>query len=228
MTVKRKLQAQRGATITAALLFFLVAAVCGSIILAAATATASRVKNQAKDAQAFYAVTSAARLIRDDLMDSKWKLTLTETYGDDGTPTVVVSGLTVDPTDTFVRDLVASTFADNKLVIDSEIQITSDDLPTVYAKADANKLKYNKAEESLKLNITLTNYGGDNKFDPASYKERDDNGNQLYWVSVELCSMRVPEMDNIVSDDRDATGKGTVKREIGLTWDDPIIRKVER
>ena len=244
MAVKQKLCSRLGATLMAALLFFLVAAVCGSIILAAATATVSRVKNQAKDAQAYYAVTSAAQLIRDDLMDSRWLITLNEEYENH----VIKSGSTTitgiqlvdkymkplkdeDMKKTFVRDLLFGSSISN-LVTADEIQISVsnvgdvDVFPTIYAKAKS--LPYTDpstsktVDEGCKLSVTLTNDTSEDRF--TRYKETDDDGHQLYWVKISLRSVKNPAGFQILSDGR-VNGTGTVTRTICIGWDDPVLEK---
>lgn len=252
MAVKSKIRSQRGATLMAALLFFLVAAVCGSIILAAATATLSRVKNQAKDAQAYYAVTSAAQLIRDDLMDSIWRITFEERYSLDASENLTVNtevksiklqkiqnGKLGDLTseeekNTFVSDFISQpATVITSMVKDSEITISLPTLtgfPVIYAKAKdnlpfkTNDVDVEKNGCTLKLIITNRADGGDSKF--TSYKETDDSGNQLYWVTVSLRSVTIPGGYQIESDARNEDGVGVVKRSICLGWADPVIEKV--
>ncbi len=65
--IKKKLNSERGASITWALLIFLVCAVVGSAVLVAGTAAAGRMKNLAENDQRYYAVSSAAGLLRDAL-----------------------------------------------------------------------------------------------------------------------------------------------------------------
>ena len=62
--LKQKLKSQTGASITFALLLFLVCAVVGSVVLTAGTAAAGRLSELAKSDQRYYSVTSAARLLR--------------------------------------------------------------------------------------------------------------------------------------------------------------------
>ncbi len=83
--LKRKLNNQKGASITWALLIFLVCAVVGSAVLVAGTAAAGRMSKLADSEQRYYAVTSAAGLLRDVLKDP---ITVTRkaTYDDDGNP----------------------------------------------------------------------------------------------------------------------------------------------
>ncbi len=247
MAVKQILRSRRGATIMAALLFFLVAAVCGSIILGAATATLSRVKNQAKDTQAYYAVTSAAQLIRDDLVDSRWLITLEETYKlESGAMTVTPSVTNIRLVDkdikalsaeelntTFVRDLhVVSAALNDSLVKTSTFTISSKatevkDFPTVFAKADAVPFTRSFGDQTSKLTIMITNNkdDGDSRF--TNYKERDTEGNQLYWVKVSLRSVKYPAGYQILTDGRNENGEGKVTRTVCLGWDDPAIEKVD-
>lgn len=69
--VGRKLQSRRGASITYALLIFLVCAVVSSIVIVAGTAAAGRMSNLAESDQRYYAVTSAAELLRGELCTDK-------------------------------------------------------------------------------------------------------------------------------------------------------------
>ena len=68
--VKRKLKNQTGASITFALLLFLVCAVLSSVIIVAATAASGRMAGIAEADQRYYNVTSACRLL-EELIDGK-------------------------------------------------------------------------------------------------------------------------------------------------------------
>ena len=65
--IKKKLNSERGASITWALLIFLVCTVVGSAVLVAGTAAAGRMSKLAESDQRYYAVTSAAGLLSDVL-----------------------------------------------------------------------------------------------------------------------------------------------------------------
>lgn len=67
--IKDKLRSQTGASITYALLIFLVCAVVGSAVLVAGTTAAGRMSKVAENDQRYYAVTSAARLLIDLIDD---------------------------------------------------------------------------------------------------------------------------------------------------------------
>lgn len=66
-TAAEKIKSGRGASITFALLIFLVCAVVGSVVLTAATASAGRLNKLAENDRRYYSVSSAAELIVDAL-----------------------------------------------------------------------------------------------------------------------------------------------------------------
>ena len=68
--VQKKIGSESGASITFALLLFLVCAALSAIVLVAATAAAGRMSGLAENEQDYYAVTSAAGLIN-QLLDNK-------------------------------------------------------------------------------------------------------------------------------------------------------------
>ena len=68
-TIKKKLRSQYGASITFALLLFLVCAALCSVIIVAATTAAGRMSKLAETDQRYYAVTSAAELMKDLLKE---------------------------------------------------------------------------------------------------------------------------------------------------------------
>lgn len=79
-----KLRSRTGASITFALLLFLVCAVLSSVIIVAASAAAGRMSGIAEADQRYYAVTSAAELLR-DLLDGKSASIVKADFDSDGT-----------------------------------------------------------------------------------------------------------------------------------------------
>ena len=67
--VRSKLLSNNGASITFALLIFLVCAIVSAVVLVAGTTAAGRIKGIAETDQRYYAVTSAANLLKDLLDD---------------------------------------------------------------------------------------------------------------------------------------------------------------
>ena len=77
--VQRKLHDRSGATLTVALLFFIMCAAAGSVILAAATTSTGRLSQLQANDQNYYAVVSAAKLIRDEIDGQTISVGQTET-----------------------------------------------------------------------------------------------------------------------------------------------------
>lgn len=77
--VQRKLHDRSGATLTVALLFFIMCAAAGSVILAAATTSTGRLSQLQASDQNYYAVVSAAKLIRDEIDGQTISVGQTET-----------------------------------------------------------------------------------------------------------------------------------------------------
>ena len=68
--VRAKLRSSAGASITFALLIFLVCAIVSAVVLVAGTVAAGRIKGVAESDQRYYSVTSASELLR-DLIDER-------------------------------------------------------------------------------------------------------------------------------------------------------------
>ena len=67
--LQKKLRSEKGATITFALLLFLVCAVLAVVIIIASTAAAGRMSGLSEADQEYYSVTSASQLLKDSLGD---------------------------------------------------------------------------------------------------------------------------------------------------------------
>ena len=89
--IRQKMRSDRGASITFALLLFLVCAVVSSVVIVAGTAAAGRMSNLAEMDQRYYAVTSAVELLRDELCGKGKKIIVTATKDDAGATTYAVS-----------------------------------------------------------------------------------------------------------------------------------------
>ncbi len=85
-TLKRKLNSQRGASLTFALLLFLVCAVVGSAVLVAGTAAAGRMSKIAEMDQRYYSVNSAARLLIELIDGEEATIVKTVTQVGEGSP----------------------------------------------------------------------------------------------------------------------------------------------
>ncbi len=78
-TALEKLRSRKGASLTFALLAFLVCAVISAVLLASASAATGRLSNLAETDQRYYAVTSAAQLFCDTLENQEFTIQRTHT-----------------------------------------------------------------------------------------------------------------------------------------------------
>lgn len=143
--VQRKLQDRSGATLTVALLFFIMCAAAGSVILAAATTSTGRLAELQASDQNYYAVVSAAKLLRDEIDGQTIGVKQTETK----TTTVTTktdNGGTTDDT------------SDDTIVEETKITYTYSDPTFVYGTKDAhtNKLNFEPATGNVYLLKALT------------------------------------------------------------------------
>lgn len=143
--VQRKLHDRSGATLTVALLFFIMCAAAGSVILAAATTSTGRLSQLQASDQNYYAVVSAAKLIRDEIDGQTIGVKQTETK----TTTVTTktdNGGTSDDT------------SDDTIIEETKIEYTYSNPTIVYGTKDAhtNKLTFETATENVYLLDALT------------------------------------------------------------------------
>ncbi|MBQ7144708.1 MAG: hypothetical protein IJR65_06075 [Oscillospiraceae bacterium] len=96
-SIRMKLRSARGASITFALLLFLVCAVVGSVVLAAGTAASGRLSRLNEQDRRYYAVTSAAGLFRDALDGQRYTIRCSEVVGQTST-TVYTYPVSGEPT----------------------------------------------------------------------------------------------------------------------------------
>ena len=92
--LRRKLASRRGASITFALLLFLVCTVIGVIVLVAGTAAGGRMSKLAESDARYYAVDSAAQLLRKEIEASR--VTVKRTGGASYTMTTTLYQKTLD------------------------------------------------------------------------------------------------------------------------------------
>lgn len=81
--IRDRIENESGASLVAAILFFVLCGVGASVILAAASATAGKMKKVPESDQKRFAVESAAGFLRDELKDPKTKVTITDVKVDD-------------------------------------------------------------------------------------------------------------------------------------------------
>ena len=125
--LKQKARSQKGASITFALLLFLVCAIISSVVIVAATAAAGRVSQLAQTDQKYYAVNSAAELVQNMLE----KPTMTVTAGYTETTVTTVTG---DSTSSSTTTEELATTVDMDMNDGTDIQPVKQFKPTSYTE----------------------------------------------------------------------------------------------
>lgn len=139
--IKNKIRSPRGASITFALMLFLVCALVSSVVIVAGTAASGRMSTIAETDQRYYAVNSATEMLK-GLLDNKTSVvtreTMTQTtivYYDDpsagdarvpqptATPTAPPSGVPISNTATIVTETVNGPYLLNPETYDVEATI---------------------------------------------------------------------------------------------------------
>ncbi len=117
ISLPEKLRSNRGASVSIALLLFLICSVVGALVITAASAAAGRTAKLASSDQRYYSVASAMELLTEELSE---------------TPVVLVRSKTVVTTDTTVYTLSSSTDS-NGLVNQSSSSSSSSSETTSYS-----------------------------------------------------------------------------------------------
>lgn len=145
--MKNRLRSRRGASITFALLLFLVCAVLSSVILVAATTAAGRIAGMVEADQRYYAVTSASELLK-ELINGK---------------TVTVAKVTTASSTNIYTDGSPSASGSNNdeksviyVVNGSADGMTADKLSS---PASTSPIRVTKIEGTTKLSTILENAG---------------------------------------------------------------------
>lgn len=89
--IKNKIKSQRGASITFALLLFLVCSVVSIVVVVAGSAAAGRMSQRAETDQRYYAVSSAAELLCDDFKGTKVEVEYTKQASETDVPEKKIS-----------------------------------------------------------------------------------------------------------------------------------------
>ena len=186
-----KLRQSTGASISFALLIFLVCAVVCSVVLTAATTASGRMSKTAEYDQRYYSVTSAAELLK-DLMSGNASIvqvqtgTATTTYTD-GTPGTPVHNDDTVLTTYLVEDTAPASITETDLTESNKIDPES--LSTVQTKSIKNDAAWRcfsgTAALSRTLNLTSaagTSEGQDSPLDVTITEDMDENGNITFTL----------------------------------------------
>lgn len=244
---KNKMRSESGATLMTALLFFIMCAVCGSVILAAASAAAGRMSRQQSSDQAYYTVTSAAKLLRDEIDGETVTVrkVVESTTGSDGTESTGDASYTYAPDatpgntlmETAVQHFIeaSDTAASDTAVFTRELTFTPDTAmlsagSTVQAAlSNANLKAYAlfSMDDRYNVQIVISDKAiaaADGKVDTTSLAA------DQYYVILKLASDKQETEDTDVTEEKDTDGnvtstKTTVTTTTVLAWKGAVIEK---
>ena len=180
---KHKVQSQRGASLSMALMLFLVVATVSSIVLAAATASAGRIVQAEQLEKSYYTITSAMDLVRSEIKDlnaNSASVNVTRTYD----PVSKSWAMTLGGVDVTQGDKMKSPdctlfqLATLDLVMDSTEESISDSSPSSFK--DLRTITSNDVKK------TMTNAGaleGAENQDVAATMAADITPKDISWKS---------------------------------------------
>ena len=160
---RNKLTSSAGASLGISLLLFLVCAVLGSVILTAGTTTMSRVSAVSGSDQRYYSVTSAAELMKKELVGKTVKIEKTRVKADNAaTPsyTVLVQGQAVSGADLYAGMSYLTSCA-TRLMFGDEAINTETAMNATFAqgrylkKSDSNEYVDNYKDNRVETKIIL-------------------------------------------------------------------------
>ena len=187
--IKNKLHSRTGASVSFALLLFLVCAVLCSVIITASSAASGRMSRISESDQRYYAVTSAAGLLQ-DLIDGKTVsiVTVTETpcktkYTNGSAGETETDEDNIVSKTYLVADKTAGEIAETDLTDTAKIDVVpADSFPT-----DAAKTVYNGAAGSDRtLTLTLSSNAPDIDAELLTVlltEKIDNDGNIVFSIS---------------------------------------------
>ena len=184
--LKQKLKSQTGASITFALLLFLVCAVVGSVVLTAGTAAAGRMSKIAEMDQRYYSVNSAAKLLTELIDGEERAVTIIKTEKKNGATTYLYGdGATVD-TNSF--NSIAKHAAYYSILGAEKKDILH------LSAGDKNELK-------VKISETISGSTATDKFGPLILKIENDNNTDAYAMELTF----IPDVKKTVDEQDDQT-----------------------
>lgn len=149
--IRNKLKTQKGASITFALLLFLVCAVISSVVIVAATTAAGRMSQLPQMDQRYYAVTSAANLLRKEIDDKR----VTVEYDKKTKTTKIIKVETIDSNGIATTKDISKLDSFN-LLTDASIEMTEILNDETHALSRDYTLTSDEMGESVKCDITET------------------------------------------------------------------------
>ena len=183
--LKQKLKSQTGASITFALLLFLVCAVVGSVVLTAGTVAAGRMSKIAEMDQRYYSVNSAAKLLIELISGEEKAVTIIETEKD-GTSTYKYGDNTSFSETSF-----------NSIAKHAAYFCLRGEEKTAVLSLTAG----DKSELKVLINETISARTDNDKFGPLILKIENDNDTDAYAMELTF----IPDVKKTVDKQDDQT-----------------------
>lgn len=159
--IMNKLRSQAGASITYALLLFLVCAILSSVILSAATTASGRMSGIAESDQRYYAVTSAAELLKKMIEEETVTIVKTTAGKKTETYSTEVSGGGSSNTTTYDYDATSETIKINGEEAGSSFKTITEDAANKSMHGGgsgtfnlSSAIGYSDEKDPLKVSIT--------------------------------------------------------------------------
>jgi len=158
--LRQKLTSQSGASITYALLLFLVCAVVSSVVLAAGTAASGRMSKSVENDERYYSVTSAAEFLKKQI-DGKTVTLKTVTVQPEGGEETTTSTWNA-PNDflKMITEEVLGSKADKTFTINASVGDSSASEVTVKAQFKGKTAPAGGEEEDPPIDSSMDAYGG--------------------------------------------------------------------
>ena len=185
--IRAKLTSNAGASITFALLVFLVCAMVSAVVLVAATTAAGRMKGIAATDERYYSVTSAAELLK-DLLDEKSVSQVTTTAGTSyiEKPMSLVEATDLGKPDpqTLTVYLAKACFEDGRTLNKEELALTGagpDVIANTTLDKDTGDVTFVLSDPDKKYSLMLV-FSADKTDDHPPLPDGDFTGsNQIRW-----------------------------------------------
>ncbi|SHK26285.1 hypothetical protein [Hespellia stercorisuis] len=216
--VGEKIKSTSGATILLALLFFLMCAMAGSVVLAAGTASSGRIAGLREDEQAYYNVTSAAKVLRDSMEGEVFAYYSTKAPSSDETDNTYdynqkPSGQFAD----LLKNAAETVFKESK-----EAKEAGKEDDALYKKA----LKISTSSADLtKTVIAEFTMKPDYEIEITLYEEGQEDGYECILTIPAAISMDadIPSGEPGSGQELGADNQTVVKYKTTLTWTDAVI-----
>lgn len=223
--IHHKLRSRRGASLSIALLLFLVCLAVASVVLAAGTAASGRLSELREADQRYYSVTSAAELVRDlvssepVVFEQKKLITTTESTNDDGEVTTHTS-VSVQTLDWNTSVLLKK--ATLKLVFGNYLEsVVNTEEAWLLSGADPTEEELEtftitpSNSNALPVNVRAVIKNGDLVFYFSNQTDASDG--KVFYLKM-TCTPGVPYPSAAEVDPSDTSADTVLKRSVTVTW----------